>query len=244
MNGRDKKASSQVAWSLLTEGVTQARVDTHRLRLMVDRALAIVDQSEAKDHIYQVAGDLIEAVPSRLSDIERSLDRTSYALVVMGDDFLRGRIPFDDRHEVDEAVKSAPFSTQRAKESRPNAARVASRALAVRVALRYAANTSEHHFFDNPEKREVLEFADSGALSNLPSVAIKSVKDSDGPDRTVAEARAEAKSAPPDPEKIEKKPGGKQFSTLNRYVVETEQPRAGRVPQGRSELPKAKPQAR
>jgi hypothetical protein len=118
--------------------------------------------------------------------------------------------------------------------------------MAARVAGRYlkaykgAAPSAEYWFFDNPEKRETREFAETGALSNLPPTAAKAVKEFETPDRTVGEAKQEAKAAPPPPLKIEKKPGGKQFSTLNRFVVETEQPKAGRVPQGRDDIPKAK----
>ena len=230
-----RKASSQVSWSLLTEGVTQARVEAHRLRLMLDRALALVNTSPARDHLWQVSGDLIQGFPERLSDLERALDRTSYALVVMGEDFLRGRIPADDRYVVDEATKAHPYAGPRHKDSM--AARVAGRYL---KAYKGAAPSAEHWFFDNPEKREVREFAETDAISNLPPTAAKAVKEFESPDRTVGEAKQEAKAAPPSPLKIETKPGGKQFSTLNRFVIETEQPKSGNVPQGRHDIPKAK----
>jgi hypothetical protein len=219
----------------LTEGVTQSRIETHRLRLMVDRALALVDTSVAREHLWQVGGDLIQGFPERLSELERSLDRTSYALVVMGEDFLRGRIPADDRYVVDEATKAHPYAGPRQKDSM--AARVAGRYM---TAYKGAAPSAEYWFFDNPEKRETRQFAETGALSNLPPTAAKAVKEFESPDRTVGEAKQEAKAAPPPPSKIETKPGGKEFSTLNRFVVETEQPKAGRVPQGRDDIPKAK----
>ena len=230
-----RKASSQVSWSLLTEGVTQARVEAHRLRLMLDRALALVNTSPAREHLWQVSGDLIQGFPERLSDLERSLDRTSYALVVMGEDFLRGRIPADDRYVVDEATKAHPYAGPRQKDSMVS--RVAGRYL---KAYQGAAPSAEHWFFDNPEKRETRQFAETGALSNLPPTAAKAVKEFESPDRTVGEAKQEAKAAPPSPLKIETKPGGKEFSTLNRFVVKTEQPKAGRVPQGRDDIPKSK----
>lgn len=235
---RSRKASSQVSWSLLTEGVTQARVEAHRLRLMVDRAMALVQTSVARDHLYQVGGDLIQGFPERLSELERALDRTNYALVVMGEDFLRGRIPADDRYVVDEATRTHPYASTRVKGSM--AARVAHRYIRAAFGSVGAAPSAEHQFFDNPEKRETREFAETGALSNLPSTAAKAVKEFESPDRSVAEAKVEAKIAPPSPLKIEKKPGGKQFSTLNRFVIETEQPKAGKVPQGREDIPKAK----
>ena len=235
------------------EGVTQARVEAHRLRLMVDRALALVETSPARDHLWQVGGDLILGLPERMSDLERSLDRTSYALVVMGEDFLRGRIPIDDRYVVDEATKTHPYSGPRMKED-AQATRVAGRYLAARVARRYLASldegillaqpevptaSAEHHFFDNPKKRETREFAQSNALSNLPGVAGRAVKDMDNPQQTVGQAKADARKAPPTPGDILDEPGGKQFSTLNRQVIETAQPDTKGVPTHRDDLPKA-----
>jgi len=229
-----KRASSQVAWSLLTEGVTQARVDLHRLRLMLDRAQVLVEESTHRDHLYQVAGDMIEGLPDTLSSVERALDRTSYALAVMGEDFLRSRLTFDDRIRVDRATKTSPFSSNREKESIE--ARVARRFLQAQVE-NGVAPSAEPYFFHNPEMREVREFYRSNAPSNIPAVAVKSVKDSEG-DRTVSEARREVKKAPPTLEKIEHLPGGKAFSTLNRYLVQTEQPGVRGVPKGHEDVPK------
>lgn len=247
MTSNRKLASSQVAWALLVGGVEEARLDVHRVRLMCDRVMGMVEGSEARDHLYQVAGDLIEGLPDRLSSAERALDRTSYALSVMGADFLKGRISLDDKELVEESLRTSPFSDTREKESAE--ARVAHRFRARRVASRHlladegggpsGAPSEEGMFFHNPETKEVRQFGETEALSNKPSVAVKSVKDSDSPDRTVSEARSEAKKAPPDPAKIEKLPGGKQFSTLNRFLVKTEQPGVGRkVPQSREDIPK------
>jgi len=239
-----RKASSQVSWALLTEGVTQARLEAHRLRLMVDRAMAMVETSPEKEHLWEVGGDLIQGFPERMSALERSLDRTSYALVVMGEDFLRGRIILDDRNVVDEATKSHPFARRRTKED-SQAARVARRYLAslddgiLLAQPEIPALSAEHHFFDNPKNRETREFAQTGALSNLPSIAAKAVKDMAHADVSVGQARADAKEAPPTPVQIVREPGGKQFSTLNRHVVQTEQPKTKGVPTGRDELPKS-----
>jgi len=80
------------------------------------------------------------------------------------------------------------------------------------------APSAEGHFFDNPEKREVLEFAESGALTNLPEVASEA-SDEDQLDISETVAVAEAEDAPPSPSEIVKEPGGKELSTLNRYEV-------------------------
>jgi len=99
--------SSQVAWALLTEGVTSARLEVHRLRHLVTRTLQLVEASPAKEHLYEVAGDIIQAVPTRLEALETDLDRTAYALSVIGEDHLRDRLPLADRKVVDEAVEKA-----------------------------------------------------------------------------------------------------------------------------------------
>ena len=110
-----KRSSSQSAWALLASSVSQARVEAHRLRHMVNRGQKAVDQSTKRDHLYEVAGDLIVGVPQRLSKLESLLDRTSYALSIMGEEFFKGRLPLEDRTMVDEAVKfsQSPFPSSR-----------------------------------------------------------------------------------------------------------------------------------
>ena len=117
-----KQSSSEAAWSLLSGAVSDARVEAHRLRHLVNRGLKIIEQDnpEQKAHVYQLAGDLIDAVPSRLSKLESLLDKTSFALSMMGEDFFASRLSLDDKTEVKEAIEhsSHPFS-KAIKESTP-----------------------------------------------------------------------------------------------------------------------------
>lgn len=100
-------ASSQAAWALLTEGVTAARIEAHRLRHLLSRAEQLVEKSSHKEHLYQVAGDIILGMPQRLTALEQNLDKTSLALSKMGESFLESRLPLSDKTEVEEAVESA-----------------------------------------------------------------------------------------------------------------------------------------
>lgn len=111
----DKKSSSQSAWSLLAGSVSQARVESHRIRHMVNRGQKVINASVARDHLYEVAGDIIVGLPERLTLLENLLDRTSYALSIMGEDFYRGRLSLDDKEMVDQAVKysQSPFPSPR-----------------------------------------------------------------------------------------------------------------------------------
>jgi hypothetical protein len=101
---------TQVAWALLTQGVSEARLDAHRIRHLLERVLRLIEDSDAKEHIYEVAGDIIQAAPRKFDHLETVLDRTSYALSVLGEDHLRERLPMEDRALVDQAVhKARPF---------------------------------------------------------------------------------------------------------------------------------------
>jgi hypothetical protein len=90
----------------------------------------------------------------------------------------------------------------------------------------------EGRFFDNPTKKSVREFAESKAISNDLEVSKESPC-------TQEEAPQVSLAAPPTPKEIEQKPGGKEFKTLNQFVVETEETVRG-VPQGYDEIDKSK----
>ena len=102
--------TSEAGWALITEGVTAARVDAHRLRKLISQAGALVERSKHKDHFYQVAGDLIMGIPGALERLERALDRTSYALAKIGTDHLKDRLSISDRAMVEDGIQNPrPF---------------------------------------------------------------------------------------------------------------------------------------
>jgi hypothetical protein len=103
----DKTASSEASWALITEGVTAARLEAHRVKHLLNRGIKIVEGSPAKAHIHQVAGDIIRGAPNRLQRLEMLLDRTSLALSKMGEDFLGARLPLSEKQLVEDAVEPA-----------------------------------------------------------------------------------------------------------------------------------------
>ena len=87
------------------------------------------------------------------------------------------------------------------------------------------APTAEDDFYDSPLRKEVLEFARSTAVSNIPDVAKHIPKLVE----TFESARhiiKDMKDSPPTPTEIEEEPGGESVSTLNRLVVDSEDPGA------------------
>jgi len=115
-----RQSSSEAAWSLLTGAVAEARVEAHRLRHLVNRGLKTLEQvsPEHREQVYQLAGDLVDAVPERLGHVERLLDKTQFALAKMGEEFFSSRLSIDDKTEVNESVEHSlhPF-TQKEKSS-------------------------------------------------------------------------------------------------------------------------------
>jgi hypothetical protein len=130
-----RNAASQAGWALISGGVNSARVEAHRVHQLIQKVLELVEKSPAREHLYQVAGDLIVNLPRRVEILESQLDETGYALSIMGTDHLRDRLPLSRRNEVDETVEGsrgfgAPMIRQTAR-------RVAERHMARRVARRH-----------------------------------------------------------------------------------------------------------
>lgn len=121
-----KQSTSQASWSILSEGVSASRVESHIVRSHVNQMVeAIKAEPGLAEHIYRVCGDNFEAIPKHLSKLERALDRTNYALITMGSDWYRQRLTHEDREMVDMAAKynPTPFpSTSKQSEKRMRSA--------------------------------------------------------------------------------------------------------------------------
>lgn len=83
-------------------------MEAHRLRHLINRAQRMLDASDAKEDLYAAAGDLIVAVPARMDMLEQVLDRTSYALALMGEDFFQSRLPLSEKQLVEDVIKHSP----------------------------------------------------------------------------------------------------------------------------------------
>ena len=105
--GQKQANTSDAGWALIMEGESAARLDAHRLRKLLTQVENLIAQSNQREHLYQVAGDLIQAFPARLGHLERALDRTSYALAKIGEDHLKDRLPLSDRALVEDGVANA-----------------------------------------------------------------------------------------------------------------------------------------
>jgi len=105
---RNKKASSQASWSILAGGVSDARVEAYKIRIAVNQMVEALKDSPAIEEVYRLCGDTFLSIPDSLALLERHLDKTNYALITMGADFYRQRLPHSDRETVDIASKYNP----------------------------------------------------------------------------------------------------------------------------------------
>jgi hypothetical protein len=100
------------------------------------------------------------------------------------------------------------------------------------------APSAEGHFYKNPKFREVRQFAETGAVTNIPAVAAEAAKE-ENLDLPKRQTVSDAKAAPPTPEEIKKAPGGKGVSTLNRLVVDSVDPKVEKaIPGNAAKMPK------
>lgn len=83
------------------------------------------------------------------------------------------------------------------------------------------APSAKGDFYDNPRFYETHDFAESGALSNSAVVVEKAAPELDV---STKKELKKVKDAPPTTGEILEEPGGEQFGTLHRLVVETEDP--------------------
>lgn len=105
---RSKKAGSQAGWALITGGVNDARVEAHRIHQLLSKCLKAVETSEHKEELFSLAGDILVDFPERLQRLEQYLDETSYALAILGQDYLKDRLSATSRARIDTTVEGVP----------------------------------------------------------------------------------------------------------------------------------------
>ncbi len=64
----------------IQEELSDARLRCEELKNYINKALKIIDSSSHKEHLYAVAGDLINGMPESLFKLEKSLMATAMAV--------------------------------------------------------------------------------------------------------------------------------------------------------------------
>lgn len=103
-----QKSSGQIDLTVIQAGVSNARVSAYRLRQLLQEVLQQVENSDAKEHLYKVAGDAIVGAPAIMDALDRALTQTQYTVTTLQRRDLRKSLPLDDVQIVDQAIKSVP----------------------------------------------------------------------------------------------------------------------------------------
>lgn len=92
--------------NFLLKEVSDSLATTHKVKTLLNRAIEIVNASEEKEHIYQVAGDIIINLPKKLDRLENTLTKILYFLNIYMRKDLRTFLSVEDKSEIDEIFTS------------------------------------------------------------------------------------------------------------------------------------------
>lgn len=98
-------SNRQVQIAAVMASTSEARVELHRLSQKLHKALRMVDESERRDHLYKMAGDLIESIPGDLDKLSSLINKANLALSSLNVEF-DSDLSMDDRSFVEDSMDS------------------------------------------------------------------------------------------------------------------------------------------
>lgn len=91
--------------SVLQLGSSHSRLAVEQIEGIYNKALALIDDSDEKEHIYSEAGDMIANMRELLERLDEGLAIVSYAASRLEQKKIKNRFPAHIRDEIDDAVK-------------------------------------------------------------------------------------------------------------------------------------------
>jgi hypothetical protein len=89
----------------LTEELGDARLRCAQLKRYIDQAMHLVEKSEQKGHVYEVAGDLLYAIPDVLFRLDKALDATALAASRLDYEELKQELRPEKVNELEQVLK-------------------------------------------------------------------------------------------------------------------------------------------
>ena len=99
---RNREAS---VTTFVQEELSDARLRTQELTAAIQEVLELIDDSKSKDHLYEVAGHLIESIPVKLLKVQKALDATAYAINGLDQQELKYSIRKDKLDDLDRVLE-------------------------------------------------------------------------------------------------------------------------------------------
>jgi hypothetical protein len=107
--GRQKSASGMTVY--LQEELGDARLNCIQLKHYFDEARQVIEKSEAKDHIFEVAGHLLQAIPEHLFKLEKSLQAVALAADRIDYEEIKQDLKPEKVEELERALKEVRIRT-------------------------------------------------------------------------------------------------------------------------------------
>lgn len=89
----------------LVEELGDARLRCAQLKRYIDHAMQLVEQSEQKSHIHEVAGDLLYGIPDMLFRLDKALDATALAASRLDYEELKQELSPEKVNELEQVLK-------------------------------------------------------------------------------------------------------------------------------------------
>ncbi len=90
----------------LLEELGDARLRCDEVKRYVDKATTLVNNSKAKDHLFEVAGDLIHALPTTLLKLEKALAAAAMAGARLDYESMKGELRPEKADELDQVMEA------------------------------------------------------------------------------------------------------------------------------------------
>lgn len=107
--GRTKTASGMTVY--LMEELGDARLNCAQLTHYIDLARQIIEKSPEKDHIFEVAGHLLQAIPEHLFKLEKSLQAVALAADRLDYEEIKQDLKPDKVEELERVLRDVRIRT-------------------------------------------------------------------------------------------------------------------------------------
>lgn len=107
-----KSSSKDGGIVYLVEELSDARMRAEQLSRLLDRAGSVIEISEEKEHIYEVAGGLITEIPEVMFKMLQAIRAAAYSASKLDYEVLKSQILPEKSQELDEALSDVRVKTK------------------------------------------------------------------------------------------------------------------------------------
>ena len=118
--GRDDKIASGIVVYLMEE-LGDARLRTAQLKQYIARALELVEKSEKRDHLFELAADLIHGIPDILFKLDKALDAAAMAAARMDYEEIKQGLKPEKAEELERVLDDVRLHYLKRRSSQMNA---------------------------------------------------------------------------------------------------------------------------